>query len=579
MRKYCLLVILVYASTCSIFGQSLNDGMYGENWERERDAINNGNQERQRWQEDYYYQQLKQQEQQRNAEIERRIKEAAAKAQNSGIQFTTDNSTVRTRSSGASKQKIQAQKKKAQREAEHRQWLEQKRAAQAAAAERERQRQERERIEQQRRYNEALANEYRRSADQYSQLHSNVDYKATEGFERMMYTQAEGTERLESLYVPSSNQSRQSNIVSTIAKNSGRKTVSLITLSGNEHSTLNSNWDQAMNNYFFIHQIKELQKISRAEWEIWEKLKSNWDDGQQAYMKYLLKSANDGGLPEILGINKENNYVFKSYDKNKYFVISEDGSTLKVVKYEDHSISDENLIKKIREEGFSMHLLVSKDLEIKGGYLNLYEEDMNWKSESSISYSAKDGKKVKKGDKESVKSINDLSDEDLYKLLPEIRKKYELTLFDNSSKMEGQMYYVSKQNDIAYGVTASFVVGGTSSITGGQKAEIEASGSFSLAKGAEVKVGGNVSVLEGGAEGTSGLVVGMGDKYYLVSVSGGADLGFGVGAEVKGGLKYSNDDVKAEGKLALPGASVKIKLGGALMKCLNCDSEAEYEYE
>lgn len=233
MKNYCYIIILLFASTCPLFGQSLNDGMYNENWENERDAINNSNQERQRWQEDYYYQQLMKQQQQRNTETERKVREATTRAQQ-GIQFSTDNSTVRTPSSYASKQKAQAQMKKAQREAEHQQWLAQKRAAQAAAAERERQRIERERIEQQRRYNEALANEYRSSAAHYNRLHNEVDYKATEGFERMIYTQPEGTERMQSGYMPSSTHIQKADIQSVVSKHSSGKTVSL-TLSGNEH--------------------------------------------------------------------------------------------------------------------------------------------------------------------------------------------------------------------------------------------------------------------------------------------------------------------------------------------------------
>ena len=153
-----------------------------------------------------------------------------------GIQIVNDgyDKSLQERRQAAARQKAKEQAEKAQHEADHQQWLAQKQAADAAAAERRRLRLERERIEQQRRYNEALANEYRSNANHYNRLHNDVDYKATEGYERMVNTQPEGTEQMQSGYMPSSIHIKKADIQSVVSKHSSGKTVSL-TLNGNEY--------------------------------------------------------------------------------------------------------------------------------------------------------------------------------------------------------------------------------------------------------------------------------------------------------------------------------------------------------
>lgn len=61
---------------------------------QDKDPIATGNEERQRWQEDYYYRQLTSQRS-NNVQLGNRVREATTRAQ-SGIVMTTDNSTVRT---------------------------------------------------------------------------------------------------------------------------------------------------------------------------------------------------------------------------------------------------------------------------------------------------------------------------------------------------------------------------------------------------------------------------------------------------------------------------------------------------
>ena len=455
MKNYCFIIILLFASTFPIFGQSLYDGMYSEEWKKERDAIANGNTERQRWQDDYYYQQIMlQQQQQRNIEIERKVREATTRAQQ-GIQFSTDNSTVRTPSSYASKQKAQAQMKKAQREVEHQQWLEQKRAAQAAAAERERQRIERERIEQQRRYNEALANEYRSSAAHYNRLHNDVDYKATEGYERMIYTQPEGTERMQSGYMPSSIHIQKADIQSVVSKHSSGKTVSL-TLNGNEHSTLNSDWEQYMDKMFTMERI-EFKHINfdNKTGRYFDEFKEKLDDGQLQMLLYYMKSNNiqevtyetdegtfikkAGVMPSAVGKNNDGKYIFEANDGNRLFIVSENGRHLQIYTFEQHFWEDENIVKLIQQDGLKNYC--KESFKIKG-----------------------------------VPSLNELKDltyEEIVTRIPEIKAEMKMNILDNSDKINYQYRYLAPMDkNMPIGNT---VVGASAEISGGGKIEATAS--------------------------------------------------------------------------------------------------------
>lgn len=466
MKRHCFFFFCAISIPCIMYGQSLNDGMYSEEWKRERDAIVNGNQERQRWQEDYYYKQLMQQQQQRNAEIERKVRKATERAQQ-GIQFSTDNGTVRPQSSYATKQKIQAQMKKARREAGHQQWLANKRTAQAAAAERarlererkereERERKEREERERRQRiYNQTYADELWRSAPHYNQLHSNVDYKATEGFERMMYTQPEGTERIRSGYVPSSIHIAKSDIASIIPKHSNGKTVSL-TLSGNENSTLNSDWEQCMDKMFTMEQVEFKHiKFDNKTGQYFDDFKDKLEDGQMQMLLYYMKSNNvqdvtyetdegtfikkTGMIPNAVGKNNEGQYIFEANDGNRIFVVSENGRHMQVLTFEQHFWEDENIVKMIQQDGLGNYC--KEAFKIKG----------------VLSYN----------------ELKNMTYEEIVTRLPEIKTEMKMTMVDNSDNIKYQYYYLAPQNENM--PIGNAVMGVSAELSGGGKMEATAS--------------------------------------------------------------------------------------------------------
>ncbi len=487
-------------------------------------------------------------EQQRRAEMECKVREASARVQQSGgVTIRNDNSTVRSANTATGSDRQQQQ---AQRDYEHQQWLARQQVAREEATERERERERKEREERERRYNRAYNNAMRNSEGRYNRLHDAADYKANEGFDMMMNTQPAGTERIHSGYIPSKGASSAE--ITAIVSKHGVDKHKIVGLTGHENSSLNSDWDQAMAKYLATHQIKELpqHKSNNLHEELWQQLYATWDGGQKAYMEYVMKNNNGGTMPFLMGVNNSGQYVFQSDDGNKMFVVSTDGATLMVVEYDKHNISDENIIKKIKEGGIGDNLFEVGDAKVKCGDISIL--DLN-------------------GDRLSWKDLREMEEKELFNLLPQIKKEIKMKLFDNSDKMTGQIFCVTKTETMTPGITTNAVGGEKLEITGGQKSELEAKGTISLT-GVEGSIGGSVSVLGVGNDVTAGMIIGMGDKYYLASGRVALGVEFGVGAGVKGGIKVDKEP-EMSGELSLPGLKGKIKVGGAMFKCLNCEEE------
>lgn len=187
--------------------------------------------------------------------------------QSGGITISNDNSTVRTGSSqnkSAARQRQQMQK--AQDEARHRAWLEQRQAERERAAEQQRildeLRIQRELEEAQRRYDKAYQEELNRNAGHYARLHDNVTYNATVGYDNMINHHAPGTERIQSVYLPS--KQTEVNIDHIVSRRrSGRPAI--IGLTGNEVPTTgdSSNYDKAIEKIWLEDEArrKELPKV------------------------------------------------------------------------------------------------------------------------------------------------------------------------------------------------------------------------------------------------------------------------------------------------------------------------------
>jgi len=400
------------------------------------DAID---EERERQMNEYLYQ-LRLEQQKREAELERKVREAAARAQ----QGNASSSNVRVASSSRSSAAAQRKRdKKAQREAEHQAWLNAKRAAQAEAAERARQERERkEREERERReriYRETYVKELKRSTSYYNDLHRQVDNKATVGFDRMMNTHPEGTERMQSGYIPSSAPSAPS-ISSIIPKRNSGHTVSL-TLTGHEHSSLNSDWNQYMLKNLAMEKIKlKPVQFDRETEKYIKELEEQLDSGQMRMLLYYMKSNNHDVMPIALGrVNDNGRYVFESDDGMRVFSVSSNGRHLLMATFDTSSWNDDNIIKKIQEGSFEQYL--KESVGIKGVFKNGEFTWDEWK-----------GKPV----------------EEIATKLPKIKAEVKMSLFDNSSNLAVQYYYLMPQK------MGNVVVGGKAEVSGGGKAEVSA---------------------------------------------------------------------------------------------------------
>ncbi len=496
----------------------------------------------------------------------------------SGSSYVDDgyDKSLQERRQAAARQRQKEQSKKAQRAAEHQAWLESRRAAQAEAArraaEKRRLEEERRRAEQRRRYNEAYANEIRQSEARYGSLHNQVTYKATEGYNRMINAQPEGTERMQSGYVPSSINVAKADIASIIPKHSSGYTVSL-TLTGNERSSLNSSdYDKAMDDYFFRHQIKEIPKYDPEFWkktkpafdeQLPTQLASFIDDGQQAFFKYIMRKNNGKELPIYEGVDEKGRFVFCSDDKHKIFLISKEDATIHILTIENHFGEDENVVAAMSRGSFKDQVKVSGRYN-RGGYLG--EEGNIYNKKKTLIEEKKDDKEA--GDDKQREEKDNMSDNIKKMLIPQAEGKLVLNLRDNSLKWTEESYSVGQQSTLAGSkLNVSFVGGTKGEVSGGEKVEVTASGSVSLSSGIKGGVSVSGSVFSVGVEGNGGLIVGIGNKYYMAvgNVGGSVNAGVEVGSKI--GVQWNKKiSAEAEAKIGV----AKIKIGGTILECLNC---------
>lgn len=535
-----LFLLLTLGFLSIAFGQSQNDA----EWERERDAINAVNEERERWQEDFYYKQMMEEEQRRRAEIERIVMEAAAARarqsaysnQASGGNRTTSRSKRRSSSS-----QTRQQANKAQRAAEHRAWLEERNAsisAAAARAEEERlRREERERQEQQKRYNEALVKEYKRSEAQYMRMHSEVNYKATEGFTQMMNTQPTGTERIRSEYVPSNTSQSKPSIASIVGTS---RANSLIRLTGNEHSSLDSDYDKAMTRYFMENQIGPLPKVEIPG--LWKEMTSHLDSGQIAVVQYLMSEYNGEQMPTIIGVNDHGEYLLESSNGSVFCKVSPNGS-LQILHLEEHFWEDNNIIEKIKDGGLIPYLSESFKFKYnKGGTLGL--ED-----------------------------LKEFEIEKLKKLLPQIKAEIKMSMFDNSSKLSWKGYAIRPESNVFPGVKVTGFGGLEAAFTAGPKASVHGDISVNASDLVSGLASASATALEIDGSSVVGSVIRVGGRCFISTASIGGEASVGIMAK-KTSKKNSSTENSSEGKgkkvssvaratgEILPGLNLGISIGG-----------------
>ncbi|MCQ2235314.1 MAG: hypothetical protein MJZ24_11315 [Paludibacteraceae bacterium] len=472
-----VLSCLVFFSLFNVLhGQSLNDGMYSDQWVSERDAIIYADLQNYRnWQNDAYYDYIRNGTDPNIQSAVQNVVDRSRSAYNnnaqSGIQITNESASRQTVKKGPSQAQIAQQRKKAQDEADHQAWLDQRRAAMRAAAESRRQAE----LERQHRiYEQAKVDGYRETANHYNNMHQEVDYMATEGVWQVITYQPSGTERIISQYIPSPQDSRLVDVGELV---NGKQVISLGDKFLYESS---SNYDE-----YLLQQMKQMKPIELPqrtiigeEAQYWDELRTKLNDVQLQNILDHLKKNNKGKLPHALGINDEGKYIFESEDGNHVFALSADGSSLQIGTFEENFWSDANFMKLIREDGLKKYLKDGISFKASGGSLDLT-------------------------------NLKKLSTKDLKNLLPEIKASMKLNLVDNSSTITySQIWLLGSNYDVA--LKGELSSGGT--------VEANASAKLSLQR---TGINADVSAVSTSASlaGAPSYVTKMGGQYYRATVS------------------------------------------------------------
>lgn len=252
MKKSVFLLMLFLVSTV-VLAQSLNDGMYSEEWQRPRDSIANtkphgANAESIKWLNGYYDNYIMSPP---DPQLMQKVSNAVKQAPR-GVRFENSSYSQTHPSSNHVSYQQSQQIKKAQRDAEHRAWIEQRRLQQEQIRRQKEWEEQRKKEERQRRYVQGRDRELQNSAEHYQQQHNQISYNVTEGYERTMSYQPAGTEKLMSQYIPSSTASTY-DISSVIAKNGNKMTK----LNRNEHVKSSSKWDNRLDSIYTKNNISE----------------------------------------------------------------------------------------------------------------------------------------------------------------------------------------------------------------------------------------------------------------------------------------------------------------------------------
>lgn len=439
-------------------------GHFTEEQIKERDAINQQVQTQQDIQNDRWFQQMRQQ--QYNPQLYQKVSNAVSQAKG-GIRIETSSSTRTTNTSNHITQQQAQQIKKANKDAEHRAWLEQRRQAEAIAEKQRRIEEQRKREEQQRRYDNIRYSELQRTAAHYDQEQAKIAYRATEGRDFMYNYQPSGTEKIQSEYIPS--QTKTTYDIASIISKSGNKPI---VLNGNEYYKSSSNWDEMLLRTMKWIELPRKREYTSKNGRIWDEMRSKFDETQIQGIANAMKSTNIqtieqldengnmttkkvGVLPTALGINDKGNYIFEAVlgygDEQRYdrvYSVSPDG-VLTYATFEEHYFEDENIIKMVREGTFNDELKDSFKVKVEGGSLGL-------------------------------KDLKGESPKKLRNLLPQIKAEFKMNLFDNSSTVNAKWMYFAPESSIANTVIqmkdpthSSFTVGMGGELSGGGKGEIK----------------------------------------------------------------------------------------------------------
>ena len=212
-----------------------------------------------------------------------------------GIRFDYESSS---RSSSSSNYYEQQRQRKAQRDAEHQEWLKRKNEAARLAAERERQRRIEEERERQRKYDKTYT-EYMITTERHAAaFHDNLEYKATTGKDFMYNYQPKGTEKLQHRYVPSSGNVSTSDIVDEQRKLYNNQNI-IKPFEGKYYAGGTSNWDKNLEKFLVENKIDNLPDAKHLS----EEIAAN-DYGESEIIDYKIELiANGCGTGNLNDIN------------------------------------------------------------------------------------------------------------------------------------------------------------------------------------------------------------------------------------------------------------------------------------
>jgi|GEM_PF-3744270 len=519
-------VLFVACPILKVVGQeiSLNDGMYSAEWTAERDAIALGVENRRKLMNGGYEDLFKN----RDYDLEKRLKDAVNRqnraSNTSGLQIEYSTPTQsRGTSTSRTTYSQSEQMKKARDAAAHQQWLEKKRIASEAAAERRRLEEQRKREEQERRYQREYTRQMQQLERQYDQKHAKVEYQAHEGFYNMMNYQPEGTEIMESQYIPSTRTTSQADVGSIISK-SKRNAQHVIRLNGDEHYKSTSSWDEAMSR-MFAEDMKTLEERMKAvpeyksySGEVYDQIREKLDDVQRRELAFYLKLFNTkeiveekedgdvikqvGAFPEAIGTTSTGQYVFESEDGKRVFRLSENCQHLQILTFDEHFFKDENIIAQIKKDGLKEYL---------GESFNLNE--LMPKVEMSL------GKNI----------LKEMKDEDIKKIMPKLKTGIKLNLLDNSSKIKYQYVYIAPKEKLSvtyhtFGGSIELLAGGKADVSIGAETDSKATPKLAF-KGS---AGAKASFFGGGLAVEVGNAAKVGEQYYMCTrkIKLNGDVGF-----------------------------------------------------
>lgn len=235
-------------------------------------------------------------------------------------------------------------------------------------------------------------------------------------------------------------------------------------------------------------------------------------------------------MPDTLATNNKGEYLFQSSDSLTVFKVTSEG-TLQILRLENHFWEDDNIIKKIKENG-----------------LKKYFSD-------SFKFS------YNKGGSYSLRELSEKDSLSLKRILPQVKAEIKMSLFNNNSKLSWKEFMISQEKNVLPGVMVSGIAGGEINLIAGPNAEVDVSGGINAENHVTASASAKTSVLGGSAGLEIGSVIKLGNRYYMSMGSAKGSVEIGVGIKTK---RNQKNDVIEKDKKEGKEASINIEAGGSL---------------